>query len=134
MKCPRLQFLRFAAMSSVATIALAGTAASAQQPSAPPQAQAQQPPQTQPTKPSVPSLFGPPQPHTDAPPEAVKRYPGDGNGAYHTGKYRDLFAERGHTAAESRAKIDAGLPATVPRRQRHPGDLLRGRAATRTVR
>lgn len=30
----------------------------------------------------------------------------DGVGAYHTGKYRDLFAEHGHSAAESRAKID----------------------------
>jgi oligosaccharide reducing-end xylanase len=32
--------------------------------------------------------------------------PGDGNGAYKTHQYRDLFAEQGHTPAESRAKID----------------------------
>ena len=32
--------------------------------------------------------------------------PGDGNGAYKTHNYRDLFAEQGHTAAESRAKIE----------------------------
>ncbi len=32
--------------------------------------------------------------------------PGDGNGAYKTHQYRDLFAEQGHTAAESRAKIE----------------------------
>ena len=27
----------------------------------------------------------------------------DGDGAYKTGHYRDLFAERGHSAAESKA-------------------------------
>ena len=32
--------------------------------------------------------------------------PGDGDGAYKTHKYRDLFAEQGHTPAESRAKIE----------------------------
>jgi len=32
--------------------------------------------------------------------------PGDGNGAYKTGEYRDLFAEQGHSPAESRAKIE----------------------------
>ena len=33
--------------------------------------------------------------------------PGDGDGAYRTGQYRDLFAEiLGHTPAESRAKIE----------------------------
>ncbi len=35
--------------------------------------------------------------------------PGDGDGAFKTGKYRDLFAERGHSAAESRAKIEAAF-------------------------
>jgi len=30
----------------------------------------------------------------------------DGHGAYHTGHYRDLFAEIGHTPSESRARID----------------------------
>src|ERR1700753_3936558 len=71
--------------------------------------QATQTPQTVQTKPSVQSFFGPPQPHTDAPPEPVKRYPGDGEGAYKTGTYRDLFAERGHTPQESRARVDAAF-------------------------
>jgi oligosaccharide reducing-end xylanase len=31
----------------------------------------------------------------------------DGNGAYATGKYRNLFAEDGHSKKEIRAKIDA---------------------------
>lgn len=38
--------------------------------------------------------------------ETVERFPGDGDGAFKTGKYRDLFAEIGHTPAESRAKIE----------------------------
>src|SRR5215831_7571748 len=33
----------------------------------------------------------------------------DGDGAYKTGHYRDLFAERGHSAVESKAKIDAAF-------------------------
>ncbi len=33
--------------------------------------------------------------------------PEDGQGAYATGKYRNLFAEDGHTEAEIRAKVDA---------------------------
>src|SRR6185437_15482735 len=33
----------------------------------------------------------------------------DGEGAYKTGHYRNLFAERGHSAAESRAKIEAAF-------------------------
>jgi oligosaccharide reducing-end xylanase len=33
----------------------------------------------------------------------------DGSGAYATGRYRDLFRERGHSAAESRAKIEAAF-------------------------
>ena len=35
-----------------------------------------------------------------------ERFPGDGEGAYKTGQYRDLFAEQGHSPAESRAKIE----------------------------
>ena len=31
---------------------------------------------------------------------------GDGNGAYRTHEYRDLFAEQGHSPAESRGKIE----------------------------
>jgi len=30
----------------------------------------------------------------------------DGDGAFHTGRYRDLFAEQGHSRAETKAKID----------------------------
>src|ERR1035437_4421379 len=52
-----------------------------------------------------------PAPHTNAPVlnaplGEIKRRPGDGNGTYKTHQYRDLFAEQGHTAAESRAKIE----------------------------
>jgi oligosaccharide reducing-end xylanase len=86
--------------------------AQSQSPSQPPattQSQTGTAPQTVQTKPSVQSPFSPPQPHTDAPPEPVKRYPGDGDGAYKTGTYRDLFGERGHSAAESRAKVDAAF-------------------------
>ena len=35
-----------------------------------------------------------------------QRAPADGRGAYHTGHYRDLFAEIGHAPSESRARID----------------------------
>ena len=37
---------------------------------------------------------------------AGAQIPGDGNGAYKKHVYRDLFAEAGHPAAESRAKIE----------------------------
>ena len=33
--------------------------------------------------------------------------PGDGSGAFATGKYRNLFAEDGHSPREIQAKIDA---------------------------
>jgi len=33
----------------------------------------------------------------------------DGSGAFHTGKYRDLFAEQGHTPAETSTKIDTAF-------------------------
>jgi oligosaccharide reducing-end xylanase len=45
-------------------------------------------------------------PHVNAPLGEVPGMPGDGNGAYKTHRYRDLFAEQGHTATESKAKID----------------------------
>jgi oligosaccharide reducing-end xylanase len=48
----------------------------------------------------------PPEPHVNAPLPDIPSMPGDGDGAYRTGQYRDLFAEIGHTQAESRAKID----------------------------
>ncbi|HWC18722.1 MAG TPA: glycosyl hydrolase family 8, partial [Terriglobales bacterium] len=50
----------------------------------------------------------PPQPprHVNAPLGNFPRFPGDGDGAYKTKRYRDLFAEQGHSPAESRARID----------------------------
>jgi oligosaccharide reducing-end xylanase len=50
--------------------------------------------------------FSPSAPHTNAPLGDIKRMPGDGDGAYKTRKYRDLFAEQGHAPEESRAKIE----------------------------
>ena len=44
-----------------------------------------------------------PAPHENAPLGKFERFPGDGEGAYKTGHYRDLFAEQGHAAAETRA-------------------------------
>jgi oligosaccharide reducing-end xylanase len=38
---------------------------------------------------------------------AALAQPGDGNGAYKTGNYRNLFAEAGHSQTEIQAKIDA---------------------------
>ncbi len=48
----------------------------------------------------------PPKPHVNAPLGAIKSMPGDGNGAYKTRQYRDLFAEHGHSPAETQAKLD----------------------------
>ena len=53
--------------------------------------------------------FKPPVPHANAPLGEIKRMPGDGNGAYKTHHYRDLFAEQGHTPAESKAKIEVAF-------------------------
>jgi len=50
--------------------------------------------------------FQAPPPHENAPLGEIKRMPGDGTGAYKTHRYRDLFAELGHSPAESRAKIE----------------------------
>jgi oligosaccharide reducing-end xylanase len=47
-----------------------------------------------------------PAQHENAPLGKFERFPGDGEGAYKTGHYRDLFAEQGHTPAETRAKIE----------------------------
>ena len=52
------------------------------------------------------AVFTPPPPHTNAPPAETKRMPGDGNGAYRTGKYRDLFAEQGHPASETKGRLE----------------------------
>ena len=55
--------------------------------------------------PAVAQPQAPPQ-HKDAAPEPVKRMPGDGQGAFKTGHYRDLFAEQGHPAAETKARLE----------------------------
>ncbi|MBB6145290.1 oligosaccharide reducing-end xylanase [Silvibacterium bohemicum] len=47
-----------------------------------------------------------PASHIDAPLSDIPRMPGDGDGAYKTGHYRDLFAEQGHTPAQTQAKIE----------------------------
>ena len=67
--------------------------------STPAQAPASPPPQ-------APPAFVPPPPHVDAPLGEIARMPGDGDGAYKTHHYRDLFAEQGHSPAESKAKIE----------------------------
>jgi oligosaccharide reducing-end xylanase len=54
---------------------------------------------------SAPVPLRPPQ-HVNAPLGDIPRFPGDGAGAYKTRQYRDLFAEQGHPAAESKAKIE----------------------------
>jgi oligosaccharide reducing-end xylanase len=53
-----------------------------------------------------PAGFVPPPPHLNAPLAEIKRHLGDGEGAFKTGTYRDLFAEQGHSPAETRVKID----------------------------
>jgi oligosaccharide reducing-end xylanase len=53
-----------------------------------------------------PAAFTPPPPHVNAPLGDIARHPGDGTGAFKTGKYRDLFAEQGHPAADTQAKLD----------------------------
>ena len=47
-----------------------------------------------------------PPPHENAPLGNFERFPGDGDGAYKTHKYRNLFAEQGHTPEEVQAKIE----------------------------
>jgi oligosaccharide reducing-end xylanase len=54
----------------------------------------------------APPAFGRPAPHVNAPLGTVSSMPGDGNGAFKTHVYRDLFAEQGHAQAESREKIE----------------------------
>ena len=56
--------------------------------------------------PAAPPVFTMPALHQNAPIGHIKRFPGDGDGAYKTHRYRDLFAEQGHTPAESRDKIE----------------------------
>jgi oligosaccharide reducing-end xylanase len=47
-----------------------------------------------------------PAPHENTPLGDILRMPGDGDGAYKTHQYRDLFAEQGHSSPETRAKIE----------------------------
>jgi len=54
----------------------------------------------------TPWWMSPQEPHTNAPLGDIPRFPGDGNGAYKTHEYRDFFAEQGHSAADTRAKIE----------------------------
>lgn len=53
-----------------------------------------------------PPMFSPPVPHENVPLGPIPAFPGDGDGAYKTHRYRDLFAEEGHSPQETRAKID----------------------------
>jgi oligosaccharide reducing-end xylanase len=62
--------------------------------------------QTPPAPVPTPPAFSPPLPHTNAPLRDIPRMPGDGDGAFKTHHYRDLFAELGHSPAESRARIE----------------------------
>lgn len=64
--------------------------------------------QTPPAPASTSAQSQPPSraPHVNAPLGDIPRMPGDGNGAYKTHEYRDLFAELGHPPAESHAKIE----------------------------
>ena len=69
---------------------------------------AQQPPAApSPAAPAQsPFVYSPPAPHENARLGDIPRMSGDGDGAYKTHQYRDLFAEQGHTPAESHAKIE----------------------------
>ena len=58
-----------------------------------------------PATPAQPAFKMPP-PHVNASLGDIRRMPGDGHGAYTTHHYRDLFAEQGHTPAESQVKIE----------------------------
>jgi oligosaccharide reducing-end xylanase len=50
--------------------------------------------------------FTPPPQHVNAPLGNIPSHPGDGDGAYKTQHYPDLFAEEGHSPSETRAKIE----------------------------
>jgi oligosaccharide reducing-end xylanase len=52
-----------------------------------------------------PGAYTPPPPHVNAPLGDIKRNPGDGAGSFKTGQYRDLFAEQGHSAGETKARL-----------------------------
>ncbi len=54
----------------------------------------------------APTGYRVPAAHVNAPLGQIERMPGDGEGAYKTHTYRDLFVEQGHSPAESRAKVE----------------------------
>jgi oligosaccharide reducing-end xylanase len=89
-----VRFSLFARLLSIAALLLAFAGLATAQTAKPPQ-------QDQPVP-----MYVPPAPHTNGPLPEIPRMPGDGDGAYKTGHYRDLFGEIGHTPDESRAKID----------------------------
>lgn len=62
--------------------------------------------QTAGNSPQRPAGFRMPPPHVNAPLGDIQKYPGNGEGAFKTGHYRDLFAEEGHSPAETSAKIE----------------------------
>ncbi len=51
--------------------------------------------------------FNPPPSPVNAPLGEIARHPGDGEGAFKTASYRDLFAEQGHSPAESNWSVDS---------------------------
>ena len=66
-----------------------------------------QTPPASPAKPAAaPWWASPPASHVNAPLGDIPRMPGDGDGAFKTHHYRDLFAEQGHAPEETRAKIE----------------------------
>ncbi len=66
-----------------------------------------QPEQPQVTQPAIATNGRGERVHGNAPLGAIKRFPGNGNGAFATGRYRNLFAEQlGKTPQETRAKIE----------------------------
>jgi len=58
------------------------------------------------SKPAQSSAPTPSPQHQNGPLPPIPNLPGDGDGAFRTGSYRDLFGELGHTQAESKAKIE----------------------------
>jgi oligosaccharide reducing-end xylanase len=54
--------------------------------------------------------------HVNAPLGVIPSMPGDGDGAFRSKRYRNLFAENGNTPAEIQSQDRQGLPATISRR------------------
>jgi hypothetical protein len=84
-----------------------GQGANGQAPAAAGQAAPATSPKTQTQPAQAENSFGYfPAPHKNMPLGNIPRKPGDGEGAYKTHHYRDLFAEQGHSATEIHAKIE----------------------------